>query len=88
MRPGNRGRKIEDTQARKAACQIPLIVTGYSHLSQNSFGLSAFVFTVRRDPKWRRHGRKGSRVGNRLQGAGNIAAQIGPFLALALFKAG
>ena len=45
---GNRGRKIEDPQAREAACQIPLIIAGYGHcvkllgaFSGHSFWLAA-----------------------------------------------
>jgi hypothetical protein len=62
---GNRGREIEDAQTCEAACQIPLIVTGYGHtLSAPSASRPFVLLPVRRDPKGGRHGRKGSRVRN------------------------
>ena len=58
-------------------------------IPQSSLGLSAFVFTARRDPKWSRHRGEGSRVGNCLRARlEHIVGQIGPVLASDLFKAG
>ena len=88
MRPGNRGRKIEHAQAREAACQIPLIVTGYGHscktpsafrLSFSACGVTLnCAATAGKAPAW----------GTDCREPRIIAGQTGPFLASALIKAG